>query len=78
MLHPQTEENLDSVDAAFFTGDPAENFDRLAFFVGRWLRALKNAHERIEEFPEDCEPTTLEIDWADAASITELGNRNKA
>jgi len=49
-LHPDTEEALQRVDAAIFTGDPSEtkaSFNRLRTFVNRWMRELERCKQRL-------------------------------
>jgi len=51
-IHPDTAEALEHVDAAMFTGDPAETrprFERMKFYIERWAREIKVAEERLLE-----------------------------
>jgi hypothetical protein len=44
MLHPNTEEALQTIDAGFFSGDEFHNLDDLArvvHFIGRWEKEAK-------------------------------------
>ena len=51
-VHPDTAEALEHVDAAMFTGDPAESREKYEFlkkYVDRWQREMKVAEERLLE-----------------------------
>jgi len=57
-LHPDTYKAFDHVDAAFFTGDPAESrikWNTMKWYVERWAKALVESEGRIDLPDEEFE-----------------------
>lgn len=55
-MHPRTEEAIQQIDAAFFSGDEfhnRESYDRIKMFVERWGRALVEAESQMLENEAD-------------------------
>lgn len=55
MLHPMTEEAVQTIDAAIFSGDAGgpEWVERLTRMCERWLRGLREHEEVLAEQEED-------------------------
>jgi hypothetical protein len=54
-MHPSDEEALQTIDAAFFSGDAMhdkENLNRVKYFIERWQKEIKNIEKLIDEQPE--------------------------
>ena len=47
-LHPSTEEALEEIDAAVFSGDPDIVRERLLYYIERWQKALEESADSDE------------------------------
>lgn len=51
-MHPDTEDQLDSIDAAFFSGDSFHNeadLEKVEYYLGRWSREVDSIKEMLAD-----------------------------